>query len=118
MGSVAYVFTAYYFAFTALLLHLQVPLSYRGVVEADPYGQLWQFVYYSVVTISTLGYGDIVPNSPTTQVLAILEVGLGQFFMLFLFGAFVSFHIARITSESEPANSAAPTDQKAPLPGR
>ncbi len=34
-------------------------------------------IYYSVVTLTTLGYGDIVPASTAAQVIAILEVSLG-----------------------------------------
>ncbi|MGB5306155.1 MAG: pentapeptide repeat-containing protein [Gammaproteobacteria bacterium] len=34
-------------------------------------------VYFSVVTLTTLGYGDVVPASPMAQVLAIIEVVFG-----------------------------------------
>jgi hypothetical protein len=33
--------------------------------------------YYSVVTITTLGYGDIVPATPVARMIAICEVGIG-----------------------------------------
>lgn len=36
-------------------------------------------VYYSVVTFTTLGYGDVLPGSVAAQVLAISEVILGYF---------------------------------------
>ncbi|MEM7276452.1 MAG: pentapeptide repeat-containing protein [Actinomycetota bacterium] len=36
-------------------------------------------VYYSVVTFTTLGYGDVLPGSTTAQVLVISEVILGYF---------------------------------------
>ena len=35
------------------------------------------YLYYSVVTLTTLGYGDIVPQTSTGQMLAILEAGVG-----------------------------------------
>lgn len=34
-------------------------------------------LYYSVVTLTTLGYGDVVPASPAAQVLAMIEVVIG-----------------------------------------
>lgn len=40
-----------------------------------------QLSYFSFVTIATLGYGDIVPRMPVTQMLAILEAVIGQFYM-------------------------------------
>jgi voltage-gated potassium channel Kch len=33
--------------------------------------------YYSFVTLTTLGYGDVVPASATAQVVATMEVLLG-----------------------------------------
>ncbi len=35
------------------------------------------YFYYSVVTLTTLGYGDIVPNSTLGQILVIIEVCAG-----------------------------------------
>ena len=41
-------------------------------------------IYFSIVSISTVGYGDIVPHSSTARLLASIEVVCG--FMLLLFG--------------------------------
>ena len=41
-------------------------------------------IYFSIVSISTVGYGDIVPHSSLARVLASIEVVCG--FMLLLFG--------------------------------
>ncbi len=45
-------------------------------------------MYYSIVTITTLGYGDVVPASLPAQVLAVSEalmgyVGLGGLLSIF-----------------------------------
>jgi len=34
-------------------------------------------LYYSVVTLTTLGYGDVVPASMAAQVVAMIEVIMG-----------------------------------------
>ena len=44
-----------------------------GVHERSPL----TFLYYSVVTLTSLGYGDIVPSSSLGQVLVMLEVCVG-----------------------------------------
>lgn len=44
-----------------------------GIHEPGP----MTYVYYSVVTLTSLGYGDILPTSSLGQALAILEVGIG-----------------------------------------
>jgi voltage-gated potassium channel len=41
-------------------------------------------IYFSIVSMSTVGYGDIVPHSSLARLLASLEVICG--FMLLLFG--------------------------------
>lgn len=52
------------------------------------------FIYYSIVTMSTLGYGDIVPLLPQSKALAILITLTGQFYMAilvaFLVGKFLN----------------------------
>ena len=47
-----------------------------GVQAAHPHTALTP-LYYSVVTFTTLGYGDVVPVTATAQVLAMVEVVLG-----------------------------------------
>ena len=46
----------------------------RGAVEA----MRTEMVYFSLVTLATLGYGDILPSSPFTQMLAVLEAVIGR----------------------------------------
>jgi len=41
-------------------------------------------LYYSLVTLSTLGYGDIVPKSPIAKSLATFISGVGQFYIAIL----------------------------------
>jgi voltage-gated potassium channel len=42
-------------------------------------------LYFSVITISTVGYGDIAPNTPLVRTLAALEVVCGLLMLLFGF---------------------------------
>ena len=39
------------------------------------------FLYYSYATLTTLGYGDISPVSPSAQTIAWLEAVVGQLFI-------------------------------------
>ena len=49
-------------------------------------------VYFSFVTIATLGYGDIVPASSSAQGLAILEAVGGQMYLAVLVARLVSLY--------------------------
>lgn len=56
--------------------------------------QLWDdLLYYSFVTLTTLGYGDVLPLSPRVRSLAILEAITGVFYVAILVARLVSLHI-------------------------
>ena len=53
----------------------------------------WQrLAYFSYVTITTLGYGDIVPVAPTAQSVSALEASVGTLYIAILIGRFVSLY--------------------------
>lgn len=57
-------------------------------------------MYYSFVTLTTLGYGDIVPVNQFARLLAMLEAVLGQLFMVFLVARLVGVHTAQALSRA------------------
>lgn len=53
----------------------------------------WQRLnYFSLVTVSTLGYGDITPVTSTAQSLSALEASIGTLYIAILIGRFVSLY--------------------------
>jgi hypothetical protein len=99
MGVVSYGFTIYCFGLLYFVVNRLDGQAFSGVARLTSLQSVWQFWYFSAVTITTLGYGDIAPRTFTSQLLAVIEVLLGLFFVLFLFGAFVSFHVGRISKD-------------------
>lgn len=59
------------------------------------------FVYYSLVTLSTLGYGDVAPILPLARSLAAIEAIVGQLYI----AVFVATLVARLLTreDSEPS---------------
>jgi hypothetical protein len=53
---------------------------------------LSDMVYFSFVTLATLGYGDIVPLSPSVKGLAILEAIVGQMYLVVVVARLVSLY--------------------------
>jgi hypothetical protein len=51
-------------------------------------------LYFSYVTLTTLGYGDVVPNSTVARMLASGEAVTGQLFVAILIARLVGMHIA------------------------
>jgi uncharacterized membrane protein len=57
--------------------------------------------YYSFVTLTTVGYGDISPVSPATRTLAWMEAITGQFYLAVIVAGLVSLLAARGKPEGE-----------------
>lgn len=50
-------------------------------------------LYFSLVTLATVGYGDILPAGPSMRMLATLEAIAGQFYVAVVVAVFVSMHL-------------------------
>jgi hypothetical protein len=75
-------------------LEFAQPGSFAGLTElADP---LWNpdWLYFSFVTITTLGYGDILPLTQSARSLAFAEAVVGQFYVAVLVAGLVSAYIS------------------------
>ena len=61
--------------------------------------------YYSFVTLTTLGFGDISPVSEGARALTVIEALLGQVYLVVLIARLVAMHIARRQSEAAAAEA-------------
>ncbi len=52
-------------------------------------------MYYSMVTLTTLGYGDITPLSPPARGMATMQAVAGQIYLTVLVARLVGMHIAQ-----------------------
>ncbi len=76
-------------AFFYLVMYDLKPESFN-IKGAD----LDNFIYYSFITLSTLGYGDITPLSPTARAFSYVEAVLGQIYLAVIIARIVSLHLA------------------------
>jgi hypothetical protein len=67
-------------------------------------------LYFSFITLSTVGYGDIVPVSEVARMLAIVEAMFGMFYMTLLIARLVSLYSSK--SPLEVANREEILDKK------
>jgi hypothetical protein len=51
--------------------------------------------YFSFATLTTIGYGDIIPTSPSTRALACLEAVAGQFYMVAVMAELIGLKLSR-----------------------
>ncbi len=73
-----------------IIVEFLMPGSFRYGQEALTGAEM---VYYSFVTLTTLGYGDIVPISPSVRALATLEALTGQLYLTVLVARLVGLQI-------------------------
>lgn len=81
-------------------IDLVTPNSYSiaspAASEMPPETRWNQMQYFSFVTLSTLGYGDILPVTPLTRILACLEAICGQFYLAVLVAGLVSVRVGQL----------------------
>ena len=104
---VAY-FMGLYFMFIlvfALLYHSSYKLDPGSFSHQVTPLRFHDFLYFSVVTITTLGYGEIVPKAGVTKLLTVIEV-LGSVLFLLIYLAYIMSNagaqgIQRTNSDAE-----------------
>ena len=75
-------------------------------------GDLINPLYFSYVTLTTLGYGDIVPMNPIARTLAVLEGVVGQLLLVVLVARLVGLNVAQATDSSNRALNAPESESR------
>jgi hypothetical protein len=87
----AYLLAGHFFGIACFQIEQMRPGSYAiaGVAAQPAQLDLQTAIYFSFVTLVTLGYGDISPLTPTARGLAITEALLGQLYLAVLISRLV-----------------------------
>ncbi|MNV97053.1 Ion channel [compost metagenome] len=64
--------------------------SFKGLNTADPASTFMDFVYFCSITITSIGFGDITPNTHHTKLITSLFGIIGQFYTVVLVGIIIS----------------------------
>ncbi len=95
------------FAFGDIYMLFQIiePQSFGQAIDVAPVGGevkvASELNYFSFVTLTTLGYGDMTPKTGMVRGIATLEAMLGQFYLTVLVARLVGLHLAgsKLTTE-------------------
>lgn len=89
----AYFLIAVNWAFIFSLLESLEPQSFKEIsLQLEGAGDLQPFLYFSLVTVTTLGYGDITPVSSPARFFAAFEAVLGQLYLTVLVARLVGLY--------------------------
>ena len=88
-----YMLLAIAWAMVYLLLELLVPGSLPGVFPDGDHATVHTAVYYSFVTITTLGFGDLTPAQPLARYFTYLQAVTGQFYIAILVASLVGVRL-------------------------
>lgn len=71
----------YFVSFTLCFLILLFSYVY-AVIESSPY--LWDSIWNVIVSITTIGYGDVVPVTDSGRILIVVASNFGVIFLSFI----------------------------------
>jgi voltage-gated potassium channel len=95
-----YLLIGIFFSFSFTLVDYLVPHSFVGTAADEVHGNsalFSSFLYYSFVTLTTLGYGDITPVSQLARSLSIIEAITAQLFVTIFMARLVGLHLNHVS---------------------
>jgi hypothetical protein len=99
----AYLLIGFAGSLISLIVYELLPGSFNLPVHfGDP--QFEDFVYFSFVTLATLGYGDITPIHPVAQTLAILLTVIGQIYFAMVVALAISKYVSGVQESRKQEN--------------
>lgn len=104
IGSITlYILLGLIWAVIYLILLTMDPHAFSGI-EPGSWQQIFSRVaYYSFVTLTTLGYGDVLPTNHIAEFFVYIEAILGVFYMAVIVASLISLRLAMINEEKKAA---------------
>jgi len=94
-----YFMIGFAFAIIYTLLNMTYPNAFHGIEHRPtlfPTGHYHsEMIYFSFITLLAIGYGDIVPADDLTQMFAVSEGLVGQFYLAILVARMVAIYSLR-----------------------
>ena len=102
-----YLILGFIWAYIFVLVEILSPNSFNVHVSEEALAQgavrddllVSKLIYFSFVTMTTLGYGDITPRSELAETLVVVEAIMGQLYVAVAIAYLLSMHIMQFRQE-------------------
>ena len=95
----AYILLGLVWAYAYFFVEIFHPHSFKASENMGD--EIWNFYYFSFVTLTTMGYGDILAITKPAQALAILEALTGQLYLAIMISRLVGLHASQSGNNKE-----------------
>lgn len=88
------------------LIHINFSTAFNNVPETTQWFVLFpEFIYFSFVTLTTLGFGDIAPTIPLSRVFVYFEAVVGQLYLTILVASLVGARLNTLSQSNTSKNN-------------
>ena len=102
IGSISlYILLGLIWAVIYLLLLAVDPQAFSGIEAANWQQGFSRVAYYSFVTLTTLGYGDILPTNHVAEFFVYMEAVVGVFYMALIVSSLISLRMAALEAQKK-----------------
>jgi len=84
-----------------LFIAQTIPGAFNGLEQLVWYDNFADVAYFSFVTLTTLGYGDISPIVPIARFLVYMEAIVGVFYMAILVASLIGIRVSALRTDNE-----------------
>jgi len=110
-GIAGYLLIGFTWAYAYQLVVDCIPgaIHFIAGVSPNPVRQPTHLMYFSFVTLTTVGYGDVFPVHPAARSLAVAEALTGQLYVAILIASLVGMALQNHTAADAPDSAEQPT---------
>lgn len=88
-----YLIMGFVWSYVYNIVEVHVPNSFNVTATGEALSS--KLIYFSFVTLTTLGYGDITPQRPLAEMLTVVEAIIGQFYVAVVVTYLLSIYITQ-----------------------
>lgn len=103
-AAVVYLLMAVTWSYIYLIIETIQPGSFAAPEGMGQWSR-YPFLYYSLVTLTTLGYGDITPSTSVAGSFSVLEAVIGQLYLATMIAWLVGVHVSQSKGRGPVAKS-------------